>query len=1038
MRVFKDMFILAISFLFIGLSFVNSSVRDPIRVKLSMPVFPALNEQVEIICSVDCDWDLPNVNAEIKLPSGATFVSGVLSWQGDLKKGNPAAFSAKIIFTKEGNWEIKAVAKSTVDERNSWSSVDYLLLNVDPIKGQKGFIFSEHVNRIKAIVEVPLDAVPIAELKEALLNPWPFGVPEEPPSVEPNQALEDFNLTKAVGNLTINGRWGFYDRGGNWVGACQFIVELLKGSGSHLDWAYTDCNGYFTFPSESNPGSAGIKVRILTYVKYAPNGYDLIVVHSGGDSRDNAYYCETGTYVFSDGTYDMGTITVTSPAVDYRAKSFWIKDDLDRGFKYPLLYFPSWQPGGCIVEWPDDDDQCFENLFVIACYYPGEHVHLRIWSADDTRDVVLHEMAHNIMYNVYGGDIPPDDCPEEGYSYAWVSGPSCAWEEGWADFYPLAVKNSPYYILPGGGSNNWDSVCFSGGCDPGDQVIYHVGGALWDLKDNINDGYDTYSFDFYPIWDVVYNQNANTFSEFWSAWVLRGHDNCHGTPCLYQNTIDYNAKPFFWFWPFNIPDKELCENEKQDNSIDIWNYAYDAECPDDELIFTIEGNTDPNCGVTLDGNRYIDINPMYNWANVSEVTVKVFDGMEWDTDVFKITVEEASVTLSSPNGGENWSSGCNYNITWDSHCILGDVKIEYSTDSGNDWDTVVLNTPNDGIYSWKVPVTVSSNCLIKLSDLDGDPYDISNANFTIQSLRAPKGTYTNKNRVCINEAYAISWYQTPGATSYDLCENGNCTDVGNVTSKEYYKSSAGNYTYKVIAKNDCWISAENDPITVKVISVPAKVTDLRQKINPFGCPPNSVRVYWRDVNDEELYKIYCSYEDTPLLCEIVPANATSLIFWFTRLATANETKSPFGERIVPVKIYSLEKSPYKFWIIAENKCGTSSVSDTLFYLSSLISPNQENQEKPTQFSLSQNCPNPFNSITKIEFSIPDASYVRLDIYDILGRRVRTLVDEYMSEGYKSVTWDGKDDKGNETSTGVYFCKINAGKFTQTIKMGLVK
>jgi hypothetical protein len=97
-----------------------------------------------------------------------------------------------------------------------------------------------------------------------------------------------------------------------------------------------------------------------------------------------------------------------------------------------------------------------------------------------------------------------------------------------------------------------------------------------------------------------------------------------------------------------------------------------------------------------------------------------------------------------------------------------------------------------------------------------------------------------------------------------------------------------------------------------------------------------------------------------------------------------------------------------------------------------------NKLKPELFSLSQNYPNPFNLQTQIRYALPADCDVKFTIYDILGRRVRVLVDEHQSAGYRNVHWDGKEERGIEVASGIYFYKIEAGQFVQTKKMLLIK
>ena len=96
------------------------------------------------------------------------------------------------------------------------------------------------------------------------------------------------------------------------------------------------------------------------------------------------------------------------------------------------------------------------------------------------------------------------------------------------------------------------------------------------------------------------------------------------------------------------------------------------------------------------------------------------------------------------------------------------------------------------------------------------------------------------------------------------------------------------------------------------------------------------------------------------------------------------------------------------------------------------------REKPSGFALSQNYPNPFNPTTKIEFTLVKSDFVTLQIYDVLGRKVRTLVSEDLPSGYKSVFWDGKNDDGKEVASGVYFYQLKVGNFSEPKKMLLLK
>ncbi len=93
---------------------------------------------------------------------------------------------------------------------------------------------------------------------------------------------------------------------------------------------------------------------------------------------------------------------------------------------------------------------------------------------------------------------------------------------------------------------------------------------------------------------------------------------------------------------------------------------------------------------------------------------------------------------------------------------------------------------------------------------------------------------------------------------------------------------------------------------------------------------------------------------------------------------------------------------------------------------------------PDRFSLSQNYPNPFNSSTIIEYDLPIPSIVTIDIYNMLGQKVRTLVDGNRVAGSYKVEWDGNTNGGRAAATGVYLYRIQASGFVKTKKMLILK
>ena len=93
---------------------------------------------------------------------------------------------------------------------------------------------------------------------------------------------------------------------------------------------------------------------------------------------------------------------------------------------------------------------------------------------------------------------------------------------------------------------------------------------------------------------------------------------------------------------------------------------------------------------------------------------------------------------------------------------------------------------------------------------------------------------------------------------------------------------------------------------------------------------------------------------------------------------------------------------------------------------------------PGAFALQPNFPNPFNPSTTIRYQLAEDGPVRLEVFDILGQKVRTLVADLQTAGFHRVVWDSRDDAQRQVAAGVYFSRLQAGEFTQVRKLLLLK
>jgi hypothetical protein len=93
---------------------------------------------------------------------------------------------------------------------------------------------------------------------------------------------------------------------------------------------------------------------------------------------------------------------------------------------------------------------------------------------------------------------------------------------------------------------------------------------------------------------------------------------------------------------------------------------------------------------------------------------------------------------------------------------------------------------------------------------------------------------------------------------------------------------------------------------------------------------------------------------------------------------------------------------------------------------------------PRGYALDQNYPNPFNGGTTISYRLPEYGRVALKIFNVRGQQVRSLVDGGQNAGWHQTSWDGLDGTGRQVASGLYFCRLEAGTFSRTVKMVLVR
>ena len=125
---------------------------------------------------------------------------------------------------------------------------------------------------------------------------------------------------------------------------------------------------------------------------------------------------------------------------------------------------------------------------------------------------------------------------------------------------------------------------------------------------------------------------------------------------------------------------------------------------------------------------------------------------------------------------------------------------------------------------------------------------------------------------------------------------------------------------------------------------------------------------------------------------------------------------------------------FEYWVTAVDHNGNESDASEVFGVELSI----EQEIIPEEYALHQNYPNPFNPSTQIGYALPENSNVTIVIYNMLGSKVRTLINEVQDAGFRNILWNATNDNGAPVSAGMYIYTIQAGKFYQAKKMILLK
>jgi len=170
-----------------------------------------------------------------------------------------------------------------------------------------------------------------------------------------------------------------------------------------------------------------------------------------------------------------------------------------------------------------------------------------------------------------------------------------------------------------------------------------------------------------------------------------------------------------------------------------------------------------------------------------------------------------------------------------------------------------------------------------------------------------------------------------------------------------------------------------------------------------------------------------------------PANQDGFQYYLLERSTDEEFAEDIVSNYLAINYYEDNEMEYDteyFYRVSYYTNNWSEYSEVLSVTLEWL--DVDGEQLPTVYALHQNYPNPFNPTTQIKYDLPEDAMVSITIYDIMGRSIRSLVNSQQTAGYRSIQWNATNNLGEPLSAGMYIYTIQAGEFSQTKKMILLK
>ncbi|MBN1694575.1 S8 family serine peptidase [candidate division WOR-3 bacterium] len=384
----------------------------------------------------------------------------------------------------------------------------------------------------------------------------------------------------------------------------------------------------------------------------------------------------------------------------------------------------------------------------------------------------------------------------------------------------------------------------------------------------------------------------------------------------------------------------------------------------------------------------------------------------------KVEMPDISLTVTSPNGGEDFHVDSVHNVTWTSGGTSGGVRIEYSTNNGSSWSDVIAGIPDTGVYPWTIPDTPSDSCLLRITDTIGSPSDTCDAIFKISPI--PYITVTSPNGgedFEVDSIHNVTWisYGVSGGVliQYSTDSGSSWSDViAGIPDTGVYP-----WTIPDTPSDSCLLRIADTNGSL------ADTSDAIFKISPIPyitvTAPNggedwgrgySYYITWTSTGTSGRVKIEYSINNGSSWLDVIAEMPDTGVYFWTIPDTTSDSC---------------------LVIISDTSGSPADTSDAVFSFVSVTAI--PTPELPEVYSFNIKGITVGNQLD-IKYALPEKAKLKLEVYDIKGTKIKELSEEKPAGFYS-----GKIDMSGKPA-GVYFVRMeeNKKKFIKINKVVLVK